>query len=137
MGDRARTIDAWLSRLGSHEGRLAPAGWASLAAARVREQDGSLEDARLCRTRAIEFWTAAERQGEAITDQGLAAAQLAFADTLRRLGRFDEARGCCHRGLSGHPPDPVRSLLEYEIELISQEDTAAHSVDEVGRGGRA
>ena len=86
MGERAQTIDAWLSRLGAHEGRFASAGWAALAEARARERDGRREEARLYRARAIEFWRAAERQGEALTGQGLDgvrdAIEAAFEETL-------------------------------------------------------
>ena len=70
-------------------------------------------------------------QGNPITRIGGAADQLTLAETLRRLGRFEEARDCCHRGLSGRPADPIRSVLEFEIELLSAEDTESHAVAEV------
>ena len=34
-------------------------------------------------------------------------------------------------GTLGRPADPIRSLLEFEIELITAEDTGSHSVAEV------
>ena len=80
--------------------------------------------------RALELWSEADGAGQAITDHGLPATQLLLADVSRRVGRFDDARACCHRGLSGRPEEPFRSLLEFELELITSEDTAAHSVSE-------
>src|SRR5262249_26090576 len=66
-----------------------------------------------------------------LTTAGFPADQLLLAETLRRLGRFEEARVCCHRGLSGRPGEPIRSLLEFEGELITSEDTEPHPVSEV------
>ena len=131
MGETNLTIDAWLIRLAAKEEGFAAAGWTALTSARSCDEHGRPEDADVYRRRAIEFWRIAERAGEEITGHGLAAAQLAFADTLRRLDRFEEAGACCHRGLSGRPADPLRSLLEFEIELIAGHDTDAHRVDEV------
>src|SRR5262245_24565352 len=131
MGDADPTIDVWLGRLAANKEGFAAAGWAALASARSCDQACRPEDAERCRRRAIKFWTIAEGEGEDITGHGLAASQLAFADALRRLGRFEEGGGCCHRGLSGRPADPVRSLLEFEIELMAAKDTQAHTVDEV------
>jgi hypothetical protein len=54
-----------------------------------------------------------------------------MADVCRRIGDFDEATQYCHRALSSRPPDPIRSLLEFELELSAREDLSAHSVDEV------
>ncbi len=134
MGESVREtqpIDAWLGRVAGPSGEHAVAGWAALAAARDLQSQG-LEDAtRRCLEKAVDFWQRAEAAGEGITNQGLPASQLALADALRRLGRFEEAGKCCHRGLSGRPRDPVRSLLEFEIELITARDTASHAVGEV------
>jgi hypothetical protein len=127
-------IDTWLSRPTEQLSRFAAAGYGALAAARACEGLGEVTDVRRCRELAVEFLREAETTGDPVTSHGLPGAQL-LADTLRRLGRFEEARRCCHRGLSVRSADPVRSLLEYEIELISQENTAAHSADEVGGGG--
>ena len=126
----SQAIDVWLSESGENAGRFAAAGWGALAAAWAGEEQGEAEEARRCRERAVEFWRRAEEAGESITRRGLPVAQLLLAETLRRLGRFEEAHWCCRRGLSGRPADPVRSLLEFEIELLSREDTEAHSVDE-------
>jgi hypothetical protein len=128
---RAAPIDAWLSRPVEPLSRLAAAGYGALAAARACEELGADEDARRCRERAVEFLEEAEAGGEAVTPHGLPGAQLLLAETFRRLGRFEEAQGCCHRGLSGRPVDPIRSLLEFELELIANADTGPHSVEEV------
>jgi hypothetical protein len=128
---RALPIDGWLSRPVERLNRFAAAGYGALAAARACEELGEAEDASRCRERAVQFLREAERAGEPVTPFGLPGAQLLLADTLRRLGRFEEANWSCRRGLSGRPPDPVRSLLEFEIELISKGDTEAHSVAEV------
>ena len=106
------------------------AGWAAVAAAREFESAGYPDTARRCLEKALEFWERAEEGGETLATGG-PSSQLALADTLRRLGRFADAQLCCHRGLSGRPADPVRSLLEFEVELIAKQDTQVHSVDEV------
>lgn len=62
------------------------------------------EGASRCRLRAVELWSEAEEEGEAVVEQ---------------------ARSRCHRGLSGRPEEPFRSLLEFEMELVTNEDTAA------------
>ena len=124
-------IDVWLRPAGGRRGEYAAAGWAALSAALACERVGEVEEARRCRERAVEFWQRAEDGGETITAHGLPGAQLLLAETLRRLGRFEEAQRCCHRGLSGRPPDPIRSLLEFESELISRQDSEPHTVSEV------
>jgi hypothetical protein len=124
-------IDLWLSRWAETDSRLAAAGWGALLAAWRCEAADQFEDATRCRRRAVEFWRRAEGEGEQLTKTGLAASQLVLADALRRLGQFDEARDCCHRGLSGRPGEPIRSLLEFEGELITREDTEPHPVSEV------
>lgn len=130
-GNGSASIDAWLGAIAAPQGDHAAAGWAALAAARDFESQGYTDAARRSIERAVEFWTHAEEVGEAVTGLGLPASQLALTDALRRLGRFDEAGTCCHRGLSGRPKDPIRSLLEFEIELMSAGDTASHAVGEV------
>ena len=130
-GNRDVSIDAWLGGMAEPAGRNATAGWAAFAAARDFEWQDDHELALLCLEKAVEFWRRAEGAGEAITRHGLPASQLAMAEALRRLGRFEEARRCCHRGLSGRPADPIRSLLEFEQQLITSGDTEAHPVAEV------
>jgi hypothetical protein len=130
-GNGNAAIDAWLSRYAETNGRHAAAGWGALLAAWRCEARGDHDDASRCRERAIEFWELALGEGDPITRIGGAADQLTRAETLRRLGQFEEARNSCHRGLSGRPADPIRSVLEFEIELLSAEDTEPHAVAEV------
>ena len=130
-GNGNAAIDAWLSRYAETKGGHAAAGWGALLAAWRCEAQEEHEDASRCRDRAVEFWEQALDAGDPITRIGGAADQLILAETLRRLGRFEEARDCCHRGLSGRPADPIRSVLEFEIELLSAEDTESHAVAEV------
>ena len=130
-GNGNATIDAWLSRWAETKAGHAAAGWGALLAAWRCEAQDDQEGATPCRERAVEFWGMALDEGTQITRIGPAADQLILAETLRRLGRFDEARDCCHRGLSGRPADPIRSVLEFELELLSAEDTAPHAVAEV------
>ena len=130
-GNGNATIDAWLSRYAETKAGHAAAGWGALLGAWRCEAQGEHEDASRCRERAVEFWEEALADGDQITRIGGAADQLILAETLRRLGRFEEARDCCHRGLSGRPADPIRSVLEFEIELLSAEDTEPHAVAEV------
>jgi hypothetical protein len=130
-GNGNAAIDAWLSRYAETKVGHAAAGWGALLAAWRCEAHGEHEDASRCRERAVDFWGESMAARDPITRIGGAADQLLLAETLRRLGRFGEARDCCHRGLSGRPADPIRSVLEFEIELLSAEDTAPHAVAEV------
>ena len=106
-------------------GELARAGWGALEAAWACDEGGRAEEAGRCRERALEFWALAEHAGEEIAELSFPGAQLILAEVMRRCGRFEEARSRCHRGLSGRPSEPYRSLLEYELELITAEDTSA------------
>ena len=92
----------------------AAAGWGALGPWRGEDQG---EEAETPAASALELGAGRRRGGH--HPVGVAASQLLLADTLR-LGRFEEASGCCHRGLSGRPGDPIRSLLEFEAELISR-----------------
>ncbi len=129
-GNGKASIESWLGGIAEPEGDHAVAGWAAVAAARDFEAQGYPDAARRCLEKAVEFWERAQAAGEAITQQGQPGAQLARAEVLRRLGRFEEASIACHRGLAGRPQDPIRSLLELELELIDARDTTAHRVGE-------
>ena len=106
-------------------GELARAGWGALQAAWACDEAGEGEEARRCRERALEFWALAEHAAEDVAQLSFAGGQLIQAEVMRRCGRFVEARSRCHRGLSGRPGEPIRSLLEFELELISGEDGSA------------
>lgn len=106
-------------------GELARAGWGALEAAWALEAEGQDEEARRCRQRALELWALAEHAGEEVAELSFPASQLILAEVMRRCGRFEEARSRCHRGLSGRPREPLRSLLEYELELITAADSSA------------
>lgn len=123
---------SWLCRamVEGAEGRLVRAGWSALCGAWACDDLGDEGPARHCRLRALHLWSGVDEAGEAIVEQGFAASQLLLADVLRRAGRFEEARWRCHRGLSGRPEEPFRSLLEFEIEVVAREDTGAHHVGE-------
>lgn len=109
-------------------GELARAGWGALEAAWSCERDGDEQEARRCRERALEFWALAEHAGEQLVELSFPGAQLLLAEVMRRCERFEEARSRCHRGLSGRPSEPFRSLLEYELELISAGDASAREL---------
>jgi hypothetical protein len=129
--ERGRAIDTWIIQPVEAAGRHTAAALNMLGAAGKRDEGGSAEEARRCRELAVRYLQDAEETGERITSAGLPGTQLLLAETLRRLGRFEEAERCCHRGLSGRPQDPVRSVLEFETELVMNRDSTRHSVDEV------
>ena len=117
-------------------GDLAREGWGELSAALASEQEGKGEEAQRHRERALELWALAEHAGEEIAVLSFPGGQLLLAEALRRCGRFEEARSRCHRGLSGRPGEPIRRLLEFELELISRGDDGPHSAAGiVGPGG--
>jgi hypothetical protein len=112
------------------EGRLRRAGWLALKAAWVCDDLGDRPGARYCRSRTVDLWEAAEEAGEPIVEDGTPARQLLLADVLRRARRFDEAKAHCDRGRSAGPKEPLRTLLAFEDELASREDSDAHAVVE-------
>ena len=114
-------IDALLSDFDAAGRQALHAAWAC----DDEETDAAIE----CRVRALEYW--AELPNGPPLEDGPSATQLLLADVARRACRFDEARGHARRGLSGRPDEPIRSLLEFETELIGTEDWSAHSVAEV------
>ncbi|MBM3668241.1 MAG: hypothetical protein FJW90_12390 [Actinobacteria bacterium] len=105
-------------------------GWRALREAWERDDGGDERAAQCARLRAAAAFARAVAAGEGIAGSGSASTQLLLTDVLRRAGRFDAARERCHRGLSGRPKEPHRSLLEFELELIGAGDTAAHSASE-------
>lgn len=120
-----------LAMLQEADGQPAEAGWSALRAAWICDDEQLEVPAADCRIRAREYWRDAEERDQPITEQGLAASLLVQADVCRRAGDFDQAVQHCHRALSGRPPDPVRSLLEFELELVARRDLGAHSTSEV------
>ncbi len=126
-----KPIDLWISELVEALGELTSEALGALASARAWDEVGKEEEARRCRERAVRCLGAAEGAGEGSNAAGIPGTQLLLADTLRRLGRFEDAVRCCRRGLSGRPPEPLRSVLEFELELVANRDSSRHSVDEV------
>lgn len=107
---------------GAHE--HAEAGWASLRAAWVCDDEVANEAARECRRRAVKLF-----HTEPPLDTK-AESCLLRADLYRRIGDFEQAAAQCRFGLNPRPNQLVQRLLEYEHALVLANDDHLHTVPE-------
>ena len=107
------------------------AGWDCLHAAWVCDDAGS-ESASTCRLRAIGFFqTGMEEQQEIFEDPEPGAVYAFLADILRRAGAFDRARDACQAGLEEEPEGMTADLINFQLALINNSDSACHTLEEV------
>lgn len=112
-------------------GEFADAGWTSLHAAWVADDNRDGETARHCRARAIELWKLAKRDGQRFMDTMESEFALAV-DLLRRQGAFAEARETCLDALNEPGLNPlIEDMLRLQLTLIARADTAAHNMSEI------
>jgi hypothetical protein len=111
----------------------ADAGWASLHAAWMCDDENHPEAARLFRAAAIRLWKRGKAGGQNFLDDHLQEFAL-VSDVLRRIGDFDAAREACLEALSlDDIPPVIDDLLRRQLTLIQQKETAAHSLRELER----
>jgi hypothetical protein len=107
------------------------AGWCSLQAAWLCDDELNAAAAARCRTQAIELWKLGKSHGLSFMDT-VAEEFALVADILRRNGDFDEARETCLAALEEPDlPPSIDAILRYQLALISKRDTLAHSMDEI------
>lgn len=61
------------------------------------------------------------------------ADELLIADMLRRNEQFEKARKSAENGLGINPEETIRKILNYEITLIDNKDSAVHNIGEAQR----
>ncbi len=111
-------------------GQHARAGWDSIHAAWVCDDEGSDISARACRKKAVVLLQKAREKGQsfAAADGG---SEALITDLLRRSGLFIKALKICTEGLSNHRTDAIfLDILRFQKTLILMKDTACHTVSE-------
>lgn len=119
---------AW-SYLSEQAGKMADAGWASLHAAWICDDKNQEKAAERCRLRAIEFFEQAGNHGQSFS-RGKGDELAIFADLYRRTSQFEKAREVCEKGLRRRLKKLIKSILQYQLELIAAKDTKAHKQKE-------
>ncbi len=112
-------------------GHYADAGWVSLHAAWIADDEGDAGRAREWRGRAVERWKKGKQHGQSF----MQATEQEFAlvvDLLRRRGDFAEAKETCLAGLDEEGLSPaIEDMLRFQLALIGRRDAAAHSTAEL------
>ena len=112
---------------------FADAGWASLHAAWMCDDERHPDAARLCRADALRLWKRGKSASQNFLDDHLQEFAL-VTDVLRRLGDFDAAREACLEALTlDDIPPVIDDMLRRQLTLIQQKETAAHSLRELER----
>jgi len=118
------------SLLTRESGELIVSAMASMHAAWVCDDGDYAMQARACRMQAAELFRMAEEKGKSISKQAGVATAIRV-DLLRRAGRFLEAG----KLITGHDTSScdeiINRILEAQFNLIDNEDTACHTIQEV------
>lgn len=116
-----------LERLGA----FSDAGWVSLHAAWVCDDESAAPAAVRCRRQAIRLWRHGKEHGQGFGEDHTQEFAL-VTDVLRRSGDFDDARDACLEALQAEDLDPIiDDLMRRQLVLIQQRDTACHSLAEI------
>lgn len=108
----------------------APAGWASVHAAWVCDDEANDAASKKCREKAVILFKKAKEIGQQFA-QNQQAENILLADLLRRSGQFELALNTCEEGLRENPKTVILNiLLGFEKELITKFDVACHKVNE-------
>ncbi|MBE7545349.1 MAG: DUF2225 domain-containing protein [Bryobacteraceae bacterium] len=132
LPSEARRFAAYAFLLESFD-LFADAGWASLHAAWMCDDERHPDAARLCRADALRLWKRGKSASQNFLDDHLQEFAL-VTDVLRRLGDFDAAREACLEALTlDDIPPVIDDMLRRQLTLIQQKETAAHSLRELER----
>lgn len=123
-------------------GDFAGAGWASIHAAWVCDDNNIISGARECRKRAVELLEKAQKNGQ-IFGEGEGAEEALMVDLLRRSSQFDKALKICNEKvettfleklkgtfIKKKPLKLISQILQFQKILISNSDTACYTIEE-------
>jgi hypothetical protein len=129
------TSFASAARWASEHRRWAIAGHLYLAAAWICDdlasESTASECARLFRVQAVAQYARAWKAGLVVVPGPAASYWLLIAELLRRAEFWDEAASFASRGLLGGAEGDLAESLLFELFLISEQDSAAHALEEV------
>jgi hypothetical protein len=125
-----QTANAFLCRSMILEatGDLLNAGWSSLYAAWICDDNGSKKNAVESRKQAFDFFEKARQTPQSFGTKGEEV--VLMIDLLRRSNQLDKAQTLCALELDAYPDDRTKAILEFEAELIEKKDCKSHSVSE-------
>jgi hypothetical protein len=110
-------------------GALDEAGWSSVRAAWVCDDEQVPHAARQCRAQAIRLFQLCQRTGVSFaSDPGVEEAVL--ADLYRRIGQFEQVHPLCQQGIAKNPSDTIYQMLNFQIALAKQQDPVCHVIAE-------
>ncbi|NET57387.1 MAG: DUF2225 domain-containing protein [Symploca sp. SIO2E6] len=110
-------------------GEFAQAGWASLQAAWVCDDANNDQAAQKSRQQAAAFLQKAIAKGKNI-DREPITKEIILIDIYRRSGDFDTASRICNNALRLKSAGISIKLLEYEHQLLRQQDKGCHTIEE-------
>ena len=109
--------------------KFGSAGWSSIYAAWVCDDEGLAGGAKTCRERAIAILQRSRANTQKFTAKS-GDEEIILVDLLRRSGRFDEALKTCEEGLRKNPDKLQADILRFEKILIEKLDIACHVISE-------
>ncbi len=107
-------------------GEYAAAGWSSVFAGWICDDNNYTDAAKKCRERALELFTKATEAGQQFGNDRISE-KIYMIDLYRRCGRFQEAAEICDEELEKQHPSHTLDILCFERDLIEKKDTASHS----------
>jgi uncharacterized protein (DUF2225 family) len=109
---------------------FASAAFTALRAAWACDDEGKTEQARQCRLQAARHMEKARQNGQSISESPKSATEEALlTDILRRAGEFEQAAAVAHEGLNRQAEETVAKVIQYQLRLIDQQDTACYTVE--------
>jgi hypothetical protein len=126
--DTARSFLAY-GRLMEMTEEFADAGWASLCAAWICDDNKYLEGAYQCRKKATELFSIAINKGQVFGKDRLQE-KTYLIDIYRRIKDFNKARILCLEEIDKDYPDLIIDILYYEKHLIDLQDSDCHNENE-------
>lgn len=110
-------------------GAFDQAGWASVSAAWVCDDEQASVLAKQCRLRAIHLFQRCKLESIPFASE-LGIEEAVLADLFRRTGQFDRVPVICHRGIAKKPSAMILQMLNFQIGLARKQDEACHVIDE-------
>jgi len=116
--------------LQEHDVDYVTAGWASIHAAWVCDDDNLIRGAKKCRLRAIDLLRRAIQEGKDFSKQ-IGGEEALLVDLLRRSKQFKEAQSTYNVGMEKKPGKYIQDILLFQQRLITQTDATCHCTDEM------
>jgi hypothetical protein len=129
--DFSETADSFLCRalILEEVGDYVEAGWASVYAAWVSDDNGFSESAAACRVRALTHFRKAQAEEMPFAASRSEEVRL-LVDLLRRSNQFDEARKLAEVELALEHDEETGKVLQYQLDLVEDGDVGGHTIVE-------